>query len=401
MTRGASRLPSNCSSVGAVTDRAATPGTRCARRRTASWNVPTGVEGEVLDRCSSDTIAIPAMWPFTRPRSRSHHRELMRALVIQRFATLVTIVTVVSGCDKAKGFVGGERASPPLVAPAQALNLAAKPDILFQVFGEKEDPRMIPIAAIENGQLKPIALSSTGWHQFDAMYLRGGRSYTLYQDGRPRGKVTVRQGMWENADAPLYTLPGCQALTPLASVTVSGLTKSSYTVEALASSINRAPNRTLKPLPESELNKTGRLIAIQAAGPEGVDAKTLDALDYRAVAINTGATTSPTIVASYIDPTASDANSSSAKTVHLFVIADRDADGYSPTMAHVVNGPISSAVHRRFFDHLDLNGDGVDEIVAEEWRIGQETSLVVFAWGQGEWREIFRGRSSWCLDEIR
>lgn len=325
----------------------------------------------------------------------------MRALVRQRFAILVTIVTVVSGCDKAKGFVGGEQASQPTVSPANALNLAAKPDILFQVFGEREDPRMIPVAAIENGQLKPIALSTTGWHQFDAMYLRNGRAYTLYQDGRPRGKVTVRQGMWENPDAPLYTLPGCQALTPLASVSVSGLTKSSYTVEALASSIDRMPNRPLKALSDADLQRTGRQMAILAGGPEGVDAKTLDALDYRAVAINTGATPSPTIVASYIDPTASDASTISAKTVHLFVIADRDADGYAPTLSHVVNGPISSAVQRRFFDHLDLNGDGTDEIVAEEWRVGQETSLVVFAWGQGEWREIFRGRSSWCLDADR
>jgi hypothetical protein len=325
----------------------------------------------------------------------------MRALVIQRIATLVTIVTVVTGCDKAKGFIGGDRPAPPEIAPGEALNLAARPDILFQIFGEKEDPRMIPIAAIEDGQLKTISLSSTGWHQFDAMYLRRGKSYKLYQDGRTRGTVTVRQGMWERPDNPLYTLPGCQALTPLASVTVTGLTKASYTVEALASSFERPASRPPKSLADAELARTGRKIAIEAGAPESVDPKMLDALDFRAVAINTGATNSPTIVASYIDPTAADAGSATANTVHLFVIADRDVDGYAPTMAHVVNGPIAGAVYRRFFDHLDLTGDGIDEIIAEEWRIGQETSLVVVAWANGRWREVFRGRSSWCLDEVK
>jgi hypothetical protein len=325
----------------------------------------------------------------------------MRALVIQRIATLVTIVTVVTGCDKAKGFIGGDRPAPPEIAPSEALNLATRPDILFQIFGEKEDPRMIPIAAIEDGQLKTISLSSTGWHQFDAMYLRSGKTYKLYQDGRTRGTVTVRQGMWERADNPLYTLPGCQALTPLASVSVTGLTKASYTVEALASSFERPAARPPKSLAGAELTKTGRQVAIEAGAPESIDAKMLDRLDFRAVAINTGATDSPTIVASYIDPTAADAGSATANTVHLFVIADRDVDGYAPTMSHVVNGPIAGAIYRRFFDHLDLTGDGIDEIVAEEWRIGQETSLLVFAWANGRWREVFRGRSSWCLDEVK
>ena len=326
----------------------------------------------------------------------------MRALVIQRIATLVTIVTVVTGCDKAKGFIGGERPAPPVIAPGEALNLAARPHILFQIFGEKEDPRMIPIAAIENGQLKAIALSPTGWHQFDAMYLRAGKTYKLYQNGRTRGTVTVRQGMWERPDNPLYTLPGCQALTPLASVNVTGLTKASYTVEALASSFERPAARQPKPLSAAELTSTGRRIAIEVGASESVDAKMLDRLDYRAVAINTGATSSPTIVASYIDPTASDAGSASSNTVHLFVIADRDVDGYTSTLSHVVNGPISGAVYRRFFDHLDLTGDGIDEIVAEEWRVGQgETALLVFAWSHGRWREVFRARSSWCLDEVK
>src|SRR5688500_5571335 len=206
----------------------------------------------------------------------------MRAFVIQRITTLVTIVTVVAGCDKAKGFVGGERPAPPEIAPGEALNLAARPHILFQIFGEKEDPRMIPIAAIEDGQLKAIALSSTGWHQLDAMYLRRGKTYKLYQDGRTRGTVTVRQGMWERPETPLYTLPGCQALTPLASVTVTGLTKSSYTVEALAASFDRPAARAPKPLPIAEIARTGSPVEIEAGAPDSGDSRMCGVIAWHA-----------------------------------------------------------------------------------------------------------------------
>src|SRR5688500_13508510 len=206
----------------------------------------------------------------------------MRAFVIQRITTLVTIGAVVDGCDKAKGFIGGDQPAPPEIAPGGALNLAARPDILFQIFGEKEDPRMIPIAAIEDGQLKKIVLSSSGWHQFDAMYLRKGKTYKLYQDGRPRGTATVRQGMWERPETPLYTLPGCQALTPLASIAVTGLTKSSYTVEALAASFDRPVARSPKPLPNAELARTGSPVEIEAGAPDSGDSRMCGVIAWHA-----------------------------------------------------------------------------------------------------------------------
>src|SRR5687768_17302531 len=105
MTRGASWAPSSRSSVGAVLLTVAMPGMRCARMRTASWKVATGMAGGYVARClcSTATVSDHADRPPSAAVLSSYFRELMRALVIQRIATLVTIVTVVTGCDKEIG----------------------------------------------------------------------------------------------------------------------------------------------------------------------------------------------------------------------------------------------------------------------------------------------------------
>src|SRR5271156_1399065 len=103
-------------------------------------------------------------------------------------------------------------------APADETKLGEHPNILFEVFGEREDPRMIPLAILERGKLRHIVLSPEHWKQFDKMYDHSGTIYTLYQDGGVAGNATVKQGMWEKRNAPLYSLPNCQNLLPLASV---------------------------------------------------------------------------------------------------------------------------------------------------------------------------------------
>jgi hypothetical protein len=54
--------------------------------------------------------------------------------------------------------------------------------------------------------------------------------------------------------------------------------------------------------------------------------------------------------------------------------------------------------YRRLIDHLDLTGDGVDEIVLEGWHTGSDSFLVFLHYHDGHWREIARGATSWCGD---
>ena len=120
---------------------------------------------------------------------------------MKRFALIATILVVAAGCDKTKAALGFGRPPEPDGPPPEArLDLTRKPELLFQLFGERDDPRMVPVAAIIDGVLKPIELTASGWREFDAIYTRSNRSYPLYRDDAPIGEVRVRRGMWERAD---------------------------------------------------------------------------------------------------------------------------------------------------------------------------------------------------------
>jgi hypothetical protein len=138
---------------------------------------------------------------------------------MKRLALIATILVVAAGCDKAKSLFGLGHPPEPEGPPLEArLDLTKRPDVLFQLFGERDDARMVPVAAIIDGTLKPIELTSSGWREFDAMYTRSNKSYSLYQDGAAIGEVRVRRGMWERSGEPLYSLPGCRLVMPLSAV---------------------------------------------------------------------------------------------------------------------------------------------------------------------------------------
>ena len=329
-------------------------------------------------------------------------RSLFHFAVISKLVALATILMVATGCDKAKEFVrAGEKSTPPQLAPGEELDLSAKPDVLFQVFGESSDPRMVPIAAIVHGQIKPIRLSASGWRKFDAMYQRPGTSYSLYQSGLASGSVDVKRGMWSDSGDALYALPGCAALTPMSSVKVNGRPASDFTLEFLASSAQVAPKaRTGAMMSQDSVIHIARAVARDVAASVGINDAKLDSLNFRAMAFNTGASAAPTILASFIDEAADRPASIATRTTHLVVIADRDSSGtYHATYSHRINGPLAAAAFRRYFDHLDINGDGTDEIVLQGWQFGGDTFLSVLAWREGKWQEIYRTRPNWCLDE--
>jgi hypothetical protein len=310
---------------------------------------------------------------------------------------------VATGCDKAKEFVrAGQTAGPPQLSPGEELDLAGKPDVLFQVFGESGDPRMVPIAAIVGGKMKPIRLSAAGWHKFDEMYQRPGKSYSLYQSGISSGTVDVKRGMWSDTADALYALPGCATLTPMASVKVNGRLASDFTLEFLASTTSAMGKpRAGAAMNQDTVNRIARTLGHDVAKSVGINEAKLDSLSFRAIAFYTGASATPTIIASFIDGSAAKPASIATRTTHLVIIADRDSSGgaYRATFSHRINGPLAAAAFRRYFDHLDIDGDGVDEIVLQGWQFGGDTFLSVLGWREHKWQEIYRTRANWCLDE--
>lgn len=284
------------------------------------------------------------------------------------------------------------------IPAAQQLDFRRHPPILFEVFGERDDPRMVPLASVDGGKLRPIRLTPDGWRTFDRVYHRPGTAYTLYQDGHPAGTATVKQGMWSRPETPIYTLPNCHSLVPLAAVSLDSKVKAGITVEFLASSAGLTPARAVTPLAQSAAVTLARDVGARVADMAHIPRARLDSLDFHALAINTGATGDPTLVVSYIDPNAEEAAAHGDETSYLFAIADKVGADYAPSFSQAVNGPAAHAQYRRYVDHLDIDGDGVDEIVLEGWQYGGDTYPMIMRYKDGHWREIYRGASNWCLD---
>jgi hypothetical protein len=168
----------------------------------------------------------------------------------------------------------------------------------------------------------------------------------------------------------------------------------SFTVEALVatSGIFVRPKQPVKMVKGLESKARGS--AYEVARMAGIDSGSLRPSAFHFTAINTGATKAPTLIASFLDPESSDRT---GYTSHVLMLADDAGAGYRPTFKHTTSGAVATAEFRRYIDHLDVNGDGVDEIVLEGWQFAGETFVSVLGYANGEWAEVFRGRSSWCL----
>ena len=318
-----------------------------------------------------------------------------------RRCLLATTLILTLGCDKARQLAGGSASAQATDVPAAArLDLTSRPDMLFQVYGERDDPRMIPVGVLRNGKIEQISLGASGWKQFDDLYGKAGAQYPVYQGGRAVGHVTVRQGMWEAGKDPLYTLPNCELMVPQSAVTLDASGRPGYTVSLFAStrSLHEA---AVTSMAQGEVDRIGRQVAERVAAAVGLDRAVVDSLDFHAVAAATGVSRGPTIVITMIDRRADEQSSAHEHTSHLLIVADRaeGASEYAPTFKHVVDGDASTGDFRRYIDDIDVAGDGTAELVLEGWKFGGDTFLLFLQYTNGAWTELFRGRSNWCLDE--
>jgi hypothetical protein len=326
--------------------------------------------------------------------------------VTTRFTVAASILAVALGCSKTgntadAAVVAGEGAdSATTQVTGDTTDLSRRPSILYQVFGERDDPRLLPVAALADGQIRPLVLSAEGWQRFDSLYHQPGAQYTIYQDGREAGWARVTRPMWNDRGEPLYSLPRCRSLTPLAAALVKAPPPVGYLVEHLATNapLATADHRAaVRHAAGGESVGEARRVAASVAEASGMGPGVLSSLDFRTVAVATGATDAPTLVASFIDPTAGTAGAT-GHAVHLFVLADQVDGRYMPTYTRIVRSTSTRTDYRRYVDHLDLTGDGVDELILEGWSSGHDSYMLLLQYVDGRWTEAFQGRPSWCLD---
>jgi hypothetical protein len=238
-----------------------------------------------------------------------------------------------------------------------------------------------------------LTLDASAWRGFDSVYFAAGSHMPLYEHGERLGDAIVRRGMWDAKD-PLYKLPGCRTGRPMAAVTLSGKPVNAVMLELLATSDSLPRSKPAMLLTKADEDSAAAVL-VRIGQHDGLTTSARAELDEQTQALATGATTHPTLVGSYMER----GSGVNGKPRHLFELADYSdsAQAYVKSFVHVPGD--SAREFRRIIDHVDLTGDGVDEIVLEGWRIGSDSFLVILKFADGQWHEIARGATSWCADK--
>jgi hypothetical protein len=307
---------------------------------------------------------------------------------------MLSILVLATGCDKAKK-ADEDRPPPP------SFDVATKPTLVFQAFGTLDSTRLVPIAAIVNGELKQIVLPEPDWRRLDSAYFAAGTEYPVYRDGQPAGTLTVTRRMWEPDSEPLYALPGCRELRPMAAVTLKTKLPLDPAFEFLSVStpLKSGPAKTQSP---KDLNAAVRAVALMGLKAEQLDSADIDTASFSAHEIHMASGTKATLVASQIDPNAGDTGPGAGHTTHFLIFGDDpDGKGYQVSYRHLESGEARTVEFQRLLDHLDLTGDGVDEVFVESWRYASTNELVVLTRSNGKWHETLRVPQNWCVRKAK
>jgi len=271
--------------------------------------------------------------------------------------------------------------------------------VLFQVYGARDEPKAAPIAVLIGGGLQPIALDQEGWRALDSTYFGAGGRLPMYRDGADVGAVEVVRGMWPKDEPALYTLPGCREVVPQAEVRLQATIPTEETVEFLASSTPLAQPKPGPALPP-DASAVARTLANAVASSRGVGREETEKLDFISRWLRTGAgPNGRTLLASYIDPNAGDAGPGAGHTTMLLVLAEDSSGTQNTSYTHLSNGEARTVEFQRVANHVDLDGDGVDEIILEQWRYAAVPEIVILKYAGGKWEEAFRKSMEWCLSK--
>jgi hypothetical protein len=264
--------------------------------------------------------------------------------------------------------------------------------VLFQLFGDRADPRLLPVATRGHGRLTPISLDAAGWRKFDKLYFSPGARVTIYRDGAPMTMAAVQRGMW-NGGPPLYKLPGCRTPRPMAAARLDSVPEEMTSLDLIGTS-DPVPATARAALTDADRD-SARAMADQAAKRASLMPAARAEMDLSTDAMQTGVSGRPTLVVSFMEKP----SSAGLRPRQVFALADSTATGYAISFFHAPKD--STPEFRRLVDHVDLTGDGVDEVVLEGWKSGADSYPIILRFINGGWHELARGASTWCADTPR
>lgn len=268
-------------------------------------------------------------------------------------------------------------------APASAA-AQQEPSILFLVQRMQDegeaDAFIEPVAFVhENGYEDPVFdMDENAWAAFDAQWFPAGRRYGVLSRGMQAGTATVVEPMEQ----------GCGGLG--ARVTVAGLRPGVQ--RALAGQGLPAQNGApwMREPTRDERRTLDRMAAALFAA-HGTDVAGRTEADTSVATVLFHRNARPVLVGSYALKT----DDVVMRQAAAFIIAEEGQDGYRPAYARFHEGRVPDFLRSELLDALDLDGDGMPELVLQNayWESWDYSILTRDEHG---WMESYRGGGGGC-----
>lgn len=257
--------------------------------------------------------------------------------------------------------------------------------------GERPDAPILDPVVILDGkdfrnpmaylQEKDTTKAQADAYLFEKKYLVAGRKYTMLFGGNDKGSIVVREASGIGCESLAATLippiPSANGQKALAATSTIG--------------IGLHPNWREPPSPQQEaafVKLTAEVLADQ-----GVNAVAPAAVKLRNLRATKLGSDRPAALIGSVTFKAKDANH------NLFLVAEQNGNRWSIVLSsYHASKDLADGVddiEENFLDQLDLDGDGMDEIITisgyyESW------DYTIYRLEQGAWKKVYQGGGGGC-----
>jgi hypothetical protein len=289
-------------------------------------------------------------------------------------ATLsLSLLLVAISCAESSAQNGGGRRRPP----------QGQDTVLFDLTSYGNDRIIVPVVIIRGGRFvaPPSFGPKSAKRRFAATYYRLGQKYRVLGGGSEAGTVTVKNlKTCDPALANVEVQPTAEAGGRAIATNSDSLGKKLVKRRDL----NETEKAAIMKLVEPSFRRAGVGVPEFEGVVNGATAADLDG-DGKAELIGTFAT--------------------GAKVQHtVFIIAEPQGNGFKPGLL-LFNAALDeygdNSVRRDFLEVLDLDDDGIAEVVVwvNDYRRPDELYFVIYKKQRGRWRGVYSGGGMRCVDE--
>jgi hypothetical protein len=306
----------------------------------------------------------------------------MHARIPRTVSTLALVVSLVAAASLARTVAQTKRPTRP----------AAAPTVIFALSKYEQGVTMEPVVIYGRGVYAkpPIDGDEATTKTFVDNYFKPGRQYRLLAGGGEAGSVTVKQ----------YQEPGCVSLT--ADVSVTTTARLGGNVQALATNSSTIGKRAVSRRAPTDVERVFALMQAQAAYANN---RVGAALVKKMEVVNLTATDLDgdggfELIGNFRIEGKKTADG--MDSYNLFMITTPVADytqqstqAGKPALVWFHHGGEADYEERRFVDQVDIDGDGVSEVIAGGGYY-ESNDYIIYKRQAGSWRPVYQGGGGGC-----